>query len=202
MCFSMVQSPTLENQCKHTQAGLLTFCLLKLQEEVLQGFCRIQIITRLLQPSCFVAAPLISFASCIHAEGSWFPWTHHPQCPKLERTGWECATSDCLSGKDLWEAIGIKRHLLKLALLLLHKAQEIFTREKVFLEILSFRSIQALKISKILLIIGFVVHMSLKSSPVYLSKIFLKRIYRKFQLFALPDKNHSILTTWWALGVN
>lgn len=102
-------------------------------------------------------------------------------------------------GKDLWEVIGIKRHLLKLALLLLRKAHEIFTREKVYLGSWSFAGIQALKISKFLLIIGFNVHMSSKTMPA----VFVKKTNKKkSQFFALPDRNYSILTTWWALGVN
>lgn len=100
---------------------------------------------------------------------------------------------------QIWgKYVGIKRHLLKLALLL-YKVQEIFKSKEVFLEFLSFRGIRALNVSKILLIIGFIVYMTLKIIP----SVFVQNKKReKIQLFALSDRNHSILTTWWALGVN
>lgn len=47
---------------------------------------------------------------------------------------------------QIWgKYVGIKRHFLKLVLLLLYKVQEIFKSKEVFLEMLSFRGIWALK---------------------------------------------------------
>lgn len=64
---------------------------------------------------------------------------------------------------QIWgKYLEIKRHLFKLALVLLSKVQEVFKSEEVFLEMLSFRGIQALKNSKILLVIGFIMYMTLK----------------------------------------